>query len=138
MHSKSKSILFFDGDCGLCNRTVQFLIKRDRHNRLYFAPLQGTTAEAIVPVEYRELLSTVVYNRAHTDKKHSLHIRSDAVLLALIDIGGFWRIFARCARVFPVRFRDWCYDRIATNRSRLFKKETCRLPTKEEQARILP
>ena len=138
MHPESKSILFFDGDCGLCNRIVRFLTKRDRCRRLYFAPLQGTTAEAIVPSKYRELLSTVVYNRAHADKEHSLHVRSDAVLLALIDIGSFWRIFALCARVLPVRFRDWCYNRIANNRSRIFGKETCSLSTKEEQERILP
>ena len=138
VNSANKSILFFDGDCGLCNQTVRFLIKRDRHKRLYFAPLQGATAQAIVPSEYRKLLSTVVYNRAHEDKKHSLHIRSNAALLALIDIGGFWRIVAKCMHLFPVRFRDGCYDRIASNRSRLFGKETCKLPTKAEQARILP
>ena len=117
---------------------VQFLIQRDRHRRLYFAPLQGPTAEAIVPAEYRELLSTVVYNRAQVDKEHSLHIRSDAVILALIDIGDFWRIIARCFRILPVRFRDWCYDRIANHRKRLSSYQTCKLPTKEEQARILP
>lgn len=138
MPTNNKSILFYDGDCGLCNRTVQFLIKRDRHRRLYFAPLQGVAAQTIVPEDYRKLLSTVIYNRAIADDKHALYIRSDAVLLALIDIGGFWRVFARCARVLPIRFRDWCYDRIANNRSRFFKKKTCRLPTKEEQARILP
>lgn len=134
----SKSILFFDGDCGLCNRSVRFLIERDKRKRLYFAPLQGTAAQAIVPSEYRQLLSTIIYNRANAGKEHSLHIRSDAVLLALIDIGGFWRIVAKCARLLPISFRDWCYDRVAKNRQRFSGKETCKLPTKEEQARILP
>lgn len=137
--SESKSILFFDGDCGLCNRTVRFLIRRDGHKRrLYFAPLQGNTAKAIVPSEYRESLATVVYNRAHVEKKHSLHIRSDAVLLALIDIGGIGRFVAKCLRLLPIRFRDWCYDHIANNRDRYFEKGACKLPSKNEQARILP
>lgn len=138
MNSANKSILFFDGSCGFCNSTVRFMIKRDKHRRLYFAPLQGAAAQTVVPLEYRQSLSTVVYNRAHADRQHSLHIRSDAVLLALTDIGGFWRIVAGCLRLLPIRLRDWFYNRIANNRNRLSDHATCPLPTKEEQARILP
>lgn len=138
-YPESKSILFFDGDCSLCNRTVRFLIHRDRHKRLYFAPLHGIAAKAIVPSEYRKSLDTIVYNRAHLDKKHSLHIRSDAVLLALFDIGGIWGFIGRCGRLLPIRLRDWCYDHIARNRANsILKKASCELPSADEQARILP
>ncbi len=34
-------LLLFDGDCGLCNALVRFLMGRDRRRRLWFAPLQG-------------------------------------------------------------------------------------------------
>ena len=138
MKSKSKAILFFDGDCGLCNRTVRFLIQKDRHKRIYFAPLQGVTAKAILPLEYREALSTVVYHRAVAKNEYSLLTRSDAILMALVDIGSFWRVLAKCLRPLPRRFRDWCYDRIANNRKNLSGGATCKLPTKEEHARILP
>ena len=138
MKSANRAILFFDGDCGFCNRTIRFLIRQDKNKQLYFAPLQGITAKAIVPLEHRQLLSTVVYHRAVTDKKYSLYTRSEAVLLALVDIGGLWRILARGMRLFPLRFRDWCYDRIANNRKHISGGATCKLPTKEEHARILP
>ncbi len=138
MKSVNKAILFFDGDCGLCNRVVRFLIRQDMHKQLYFAPLQGTTAKAIVPPEYRQLLSTVVYYRTVADKKYSLYTRSDAVLLALVDVGGFWCILAKGLRLLPMRIRDWCYDRIANNRKYLLGNAACKLPTREEHARILP
>ncbi|PYS45149.1 MAG: thiol-disulfide oxidoreductase, partial [Acidobacteria bacterium] len=32
----SNPIVLYDGVCGLCNRAVQFLLKRDRHDRLRF------------------------------------------------------------------------------------------------------
>ncbi|MFT5095531.1 MAG: hypothetical protein ACI93T_004378, partial [Porticoccaceae bacterium] len=32
--TESKSILFFDGVCGLCNRFVDFVLKYDRHGRV--------------------------------------------------------------------------------------------------------
>ncbi len=35
--------VLYDGECGLCHRSVKFLLKRDRH-QLWYAPLQGETA----------------------------------------------------------------------------------------------
>lgn len=138
VNPSNRAILFFDGDCGFCNRNVRFLIRRDKHKRLYFAPLQGVAAQAIVPLKYRQSLSTIVYHRPIAHNKYSINTRSDAVLLALIDVGGLWRFIAKCIRLLPARFRDGCYDRIANNRKRLSGNTTCKLPTKEEHARILP
>jgi hypothetical protein len=43
-------VIFFDGICGLCNRTVDFVIARD-HSRLFrFAPLQGETAQRLLNI----------------------------------------------------------------------------------------
>jgi predicted DCC family thiol-disulfide oxidoreductase YuxK len=44
----SQPILLYDGVCGLCNRLTQFLLKRDRHDRLLFASLQSEFAAAIL------------------------------------------------------------------------------------------
>ena len=134
----NKAILFFDGECGLCSRTVRLLIRRDRHRHLFFAPLQGVTAQAILPLKYRKSVSTIVYHRSTATKPKNLLVRSDAVLQALLDIGGFSYFVAKILRLFPLRFRDWCYDYIANNRHRFFRNNTCRLPTREEHARILP
>jgi hypothetical protein len=42
-------ILFFDGECGVCTRTVRFLLHRDRRRRsLRFASLQGNTARELL------------------------------------------------------------------------------------------
>jgi predicted DCC family thiol-disulfide oxidoreductase YuxK len=40
-------VLFFDGDCHLCNESVRQLLKLDRHRRLRYAPLQGETARML-------------------------------------------------------------------------------------------
>ncbi len=41
--TEKQPILFFDGVCGLCNRTVDFVLQEDRDRRFLFAPLQGET-----------------------------------------------------------------------------------------------
>jgi predicted DCC family thiol-disulfide oxidoreductase YuxK len=132
------AIVFFDGDCGLCSVSVRFLIKRDSHQHLYFAPLQGIAAQAILPQQYRESLRTMVYQRVTADGQPTLLIRSDAVLLALIDTGSAWRYLAQIVRLLPLSLRDWVYDRIADNRKIFFKAVACKLPSKDAHARILP
>jgi predicted DCC family thiol-disulfide oxidoreductase YuxK len=135
---KNKAIVFFDGDCGLCSGSVRFLIKKDRQQRLYFAPLQGIAAQAILPLADRESLKTIIYQRVDDGGQTTRHVRSEAVLLALIDTGSLWRTLAHTARLLPRSCRDWAYDRIANNRKQWFKSATCRLPSKDEHARILP
>jgi len=44
----ARHVVFYDGVCGLCDRSVQFLLARDRERVLHFAPLQGPTAAAVL------------------------------------------------------------------------------------------
>jgi predicted DCC family thiol-disulfide oxidoreductase YuxK len=44
----ARHVVFYDGVCGLCDRSVQFLLARDRERVLHFAPLQGSTAAAVL------------------------------------------------------------------------------------------
>ena len=37
-------IVFFDGECGLCSRVVQFIYKNENNNKIYFSPLQSKYA----------------------------------------------------------------------------------------------
>lgn len=54
------TIVFFDGDCGLCDRAVRWLWNRTS-KEVCFAPLQGVTAKTHVPVDWRtQPLSTLV------------------------------------------------------------------------------
>ena len=39
-----KHLVFYDGECGLCDQVVQFLLKADKNKGFVFAPLQGKHA----------------------------------------------------------------------------------------------
>ena len=41
----SKIIIFYDGICILCNNAVEFVIKRDKKNTIFFSPLQSPFAK---------------------------------------------------------------------------------------------
>lgn len=66
-----------------------------------------------------------------------LHVRTDALLRILARLPLPWRAL-RVLRLVPRPLRDWCYDRIALNRYRLFGRHAvCMLPTADHAGRFL-
>ena len=131
-------ILFYDGHCGLCHRTVLFVLKHDRSGDAFrFAPLQGETFLARVPAERRAgLPDSVVVLKA--DGK--LLVRSDAVIHILRRLGGGWGTLAEILWIFPRALRDAVYNVVARVRYRVFGKreELCPVMPRELRARFDP
>jgi len=132
----NKTILFFDGDCGLCSRTVRILMRMDKDKRIQFAPLQGEVARQILPTNLRKNLSTVVLHLVQEGASQQL-THSDAALSAIIVTGSSWRYLAKMAISLPRAFRDTIYNWIAKNRDRFFKNN-CPIPRTGLGDRLLP
>ena len=129
----TKNIVFFDGVCGLCNYFVDFIIRQDKDNKLLFAPLQGETATKELNPIITKNFDTVIFN-----KDGKFYYKSGAGIRIFYTAGGFWKIII-VLLVVPPFIRNLIYDIIANNRYKWFgKKESCRIPTKEEQAKFLP
>ena len=128
-------IVFYDGVCGLCGRTVRFLCKRDRRDRLRFAPLQGPTAARLLPPlgGRPEALDTIYVLTA----EGRLLEKSRAVLFAVAALGGAWTI-VRALMVVPPVIADLAYDAVARVRYRLFGKlAACTVPSADQRARFV-
>jgi predicted DCC family thiol-disulfide oxidoreductase YuxK len=138
-NSSPIGILFYDGACGLCTRSVRFFMRADKAGNLRFAPLQGNTAKARLPESLRDRdnLSTVVYLHETGGDHPKIHLRSGAVAHALIDVGGFWAFCGRCLRVVPAGLSDPVYNFIAQHRLRIFPNGACPLPDAKARARLL-
>jgi len=132
--SDDRPIIFFDGVCGLCNAVVDRLLRLDRKQVFLFAPLQGETAQRLLPPldeDWRQWSILLL------DEK-GLHDKSDAALGICRKLGGVWSVVA-LLRFVPRFLRDPVYRVIARSRYRWFgKKEVCRIPTVGERARFLP
>jgi predicted DCC family thiol-disulfide oxidoreductase YuxK len=129
--SGSHPIVLYDGICGLCNRAVQFFLKRDRYDRLRFASLQSNFAINLLQrhgVDARELNTVyAVQNHGHANER--LLARADAIVALMREIGGIWKVLSFFKKLFPKPVRDWSYDVVARNRYRIFGKyESCLLP----------
>jgi len=133
MSEDSPPILFFDGVCGLCNRSVDFIIKRDSERKFRFAPLQGETAKAELPADDLENLSTLILKT-----ESGLYRRSSAVVRILWLLGGVWGLLGSLVWIIPLPLRNLGYRLVSVSRYSLFgKKESCRIPTPEERAQFL-
>ena len=119
----SLSIVFYDGDCALCNRFVLFLLKRDHRKVFRFAPLTGKMARQWLEDEDLNGETVLLLEGAGTFHK------SEAALRAIRNLGGFWKL-AGAGLWVPRFLRDGLYDFIARRRRRWFGgAENCRLPT---------
>ena len=132
-------VIFYDGVCALCHFAVRFLIARDRDGVLRFAPLQGETFAAFCAATPRQDgLDSVIYVRRYGSGEARVFVRSEAILQALRDIGGFWRVVS-WARIIPRFMRDGLYDLIARRRYGWFGRyDECRLPTPRQRDQLLP
>ncbi|MCO6494458.1 MAG: DUF393 domain-containing protein [Bacteroidetes bacterium] len=133
----SKTIIFFDGVCNLCNSSVQFIIKRDIKNKFLFSALQSDTTE--------QLFKNFNYVVPKTNSPESIVIltkgkfldKSSAVLTIAGQLGKGWQLF-QIFWVFPKPIRDSIYLFVARNRYKWFgKKEACMIPTPELKAKFI-
>jgi len=133
-------IILYDGVCGLCNRLVQFLLKHDKEGRLRFASLQSDFAEKVLSrhgIDAKDLDTVQVVENYDQPDERVLQ-RSDAILRAVRELGGFWSASSSIAQVVPRGLRDLVYRFVATNRYRVFGKyDTCMLPDPNQRSRFL-
>ena len=134
MMETAKRILLFDGVCNLCNGAVQFIIRNDKKAHFTLGSLQSVEGMNVLEQYQVPLrnLETFIYIR---DGKYLM--RSDAVLQALIDLGGGWKAMS-ILKIVPRGVRDAVYKLIAKYRYKIFgKKEQCMIPTEDVKKRFL-
>ena len=118
------TVVYFDGQCIMCNQTIRFLIERDTKNVFkigYTSSLESKNQDSII-LKYNGI--TYKY--------------SSAVIKCIILLGGFYRV-AYISYIIPRNLRDLLYKFIAKNRYKWFgKHQVCPVLPKEWKKRIKP
>lgn len=126
------SILFYDGDCGFCQHSVQFVLKYERSHSLTFAPLQGVVATKLLPQNLTQNLnSVVVYENG------KVLTESDAVLFIVKKL-KFPLNILYIFKMIPVSIRNCLYQIVAKNRYKYTgSSKICKIPEKNVRNRFL-
>lgn len=132
--SQDAPLLLFDGECNLCQGSVQFVLRRDRTQRFRFAALASAAGQqalaaagAVPPLPD----SMVLLHRGR------VHVRSGAALAVARLLPWPWPLWS-VFWIVPYPLRDLLYAFVAKNRYRWFgKRATCWVPTPALRARFL-
>jgi predicted DCC family thiol-disulfide oxidoreductase YuxK len=135
VHTSAVSwVLFFDGECAFCSRSVRIVARHDRRRCVWFAPLQGKlAAEHGLSGMAAATGGTMVLLREADGAQFT---RSDALIELARALGGIWHL-ARVAVLVPRPLRDAVYQWIADRRQRLaVMRGSCPLPDADVTARL--
>ena len=131
----AKAIFFYDGDCGFCNATVLFLLKRTSQKSLLFCSLQSDYAKKFFErnvFKQPDLTTAYLFHNDRLYKKSSAILRATALSYRPIKhIGIFLTV--------PLFIRDGVYDLVSSLRKQIQigKKNNCRFLSPQERERFL-
>ena len=156
--SHNGPVVFFDGYCNLCNRSVLFIIRNDATPTLYFASMQSRLGKEVLQHEDKLQKGDGLKQKDRLKQEQTLnwvtlqnsgaeslilvedgkeYRRSDAALRISRYLRSPWK-YLWYARYVPRPIRDAVYSFIARHRYRVFgKRESCYVPTTELRHRFL-
>lgn len=131
---KDYAIVFFDGNCNLCNGSVQFILKRDSEEYFKFSPLNSQFSNDFFSNKKWDLKNS---NSIILFDNNQFFTKSDAILLIFKNLNSPLKYIHYLIYI-PKGIRDFMYDIIAKYRYVWFgKRNHCIIPTKENLHRFL-
>jgi len=115
----NRPVLFFDGDCALCNRAVRYVIQLEGRPAIVFASLQSEVAAKLLSDFFADM-------RQQPDSilllyEGTIYIKT-AALLQIAVLSGGWLRLLKLIYLIPNNLRDKLYDFIASRRRKWFGK----------------
>nr|WP_299205589.1 DUF393 domain-containing protein [uncultured Brumimicrobium sp.] len=120
-------IIFYDGDCGFCNTSVQLVLKK-RKKDFYFIPLQSSIAEEIM-TRFNE---TIEMNTLYLVENGLLYDRSTAAIRIAKHLRSLYPLLYYLGLLVPKFIRDSVYNQIAKRRHKI-RPGFCALPSVDER-----
>jgi predicted DCC family thiol-disulfide oxidoreductase YuxK len=137
-HALTKQpLLLFDGECGFCNKTIQFFLKNEKKRpdgkMMHFVPLESELGKELRNYfEISDKIDSIILI-----KEHSAYIKSCAALRLTPFMKGGWPLMITFV-VIPPFLRNMVYDFIAKRRKKIFGRvQSCALLPKEDKERFL-
>ncbi len=126
-------LLVYDGNCGFCSRSIQFILRHEQRHDLLFVPRDSELGKDLRRQFHLEAVESLLWI---ADGEAA--IESGAVLNSAKYMGGIWATLAALGVLVPAFLRNAVYRFIARNRRRFSTSATaCLVPTAEQRARFL-
>lgn len=120
---KDKNIVFYDGDCGLCHRSLRYIIKRDHNRCFYFAPLQGQIAKDTLSKSHLQLDNMIVLT-----SKNKILTGAQGWIYIMLELRGLNRLIGKTCSFLPNFILEFTYNFIAKHRKKIFATPSSHCP----------
>ncbi len=137
-------LVIYDGRCGFCNRSVRWLLRRDRHDRLRFIPSESPRVanllarHSLAAFDSPASPETMVVVRNPGTPAEQIYLRSDAAVALLAELPQQWLFLGALFSLITRPIRDLGYRFIARIRYRVWGRyDTCPILTPAERAHFL-
>jgi predicted DCC family thiol-disulfide oxidoreductase YuxK len=125
-------IIFYDGDCGFCNRSVQFVLDHEKSAVLHFAALQSAFAVGFFE---RHNIGKADLSTFYFWEAGRMYSKSTGALRLLKYLRFPWP-WLGWLKIVPRSWRDVVYDWVAKRRLK-FAPAQCALPDAAQRKRFL-
>mgnify|MGYP000907535741 CR=1 FL=1 len=115
-----RALLYFDGDCYLCNRSVQFILANEKNETIFFAPL---SLRKLIGPEHDYIDHTAQSDSIVFLENGMEYEKYDAVIRISRYLKFPYSLFA-LFRIIPTSIGNIFYNYIAKNRYRWIKNNT--------------
>lgn len=133
--SKPSLRVLFDGQCGLCSKTVHFLFRNEETATFVFTPIQSEAGRILAKsagLNPDDPSSFAIFDECATAR-----FKSAAAFFALSYCRQPWRTVAAICRMLPERLCDAGYDFVAGRRLSFFgTTDVCALAPEALRARL--
>jgi len=133
-------LVVYDGHCGLCDRSVRWLLRRDRGDRLRFAAFESPQVAELLERHGVSAIApeTLLVVRDADGPGEQLLVRSEAVLALLGELPRPWPWVGAGLGWVPRAVRDVEYRIVARWRYRIWGRvASCPVPPSGERERFL-
>ena len=126
-------MLVYDGACGFCSRSVQFMLRHERRHDLLFVTRDSEIGQRLRRAGGLESVQSMLWIEGG-----EVFAKSGAVIKAAAYLGGWWSRLAVLGSFCPSFILNGVYKLIAKNRRRLASNvATCLVPNPEQRDRFL-
>jgi predicted DCC family thiol-disulfide oxidoreductase YuxK len=133
-YKEDQPLILFDGLCGFCTASVQWLICRDKQALFRFTAIQSKVGRT----HYKKMgFDPENIETFALIKDKNIYVKSNAALEIALTLGGLWRTLILFYLI-PHPLRDFFYDLLAKNRRHLVGRLThCSPPSQAVRERFL-
>ena len=126
-------MLVYDGECGFCNRSVQFILRHEHRRDLLFVPRGSELGRSLRQTYGMEAVESMLWIEGDR-----VFTQSESVIKTAEYLGGWWSKLALVASLCPSVVLNFAYKVIARSRRRLMRGSVhCVIPTPEHRSRFL-